>query len=124
MKRRKSKQANAREFNQAVREEIYTRDKGECIFCVIEYRMEKSTWYGRKLKSIMHYVPRAANGLGIPENGAVGCQYHHEMLDNGYNKGDREEMMQIFKEYLQSKYPNWDEKKLVYNKWSFLEETR
>lgn len=42
------------------------------------------------------------------------------MMDNGYNDGDREEMLGIFKRYLQSKYPGWDEKKLIYNKWSFL----
>ena len=44
------------------------------------------------------------------------------MMDNGYNAGDREEMLNIFKEYLQSKYPGWDEAKLRYSKWSFLQE--
>lgn len=73
------------------------------------------------MKSIMHYIPRSKNGLGIAQNGAVGCQYHHNMLDNG-NKGNREEMLAIFQNYLKKHYPDWNEKKLVYSKWSFLEE--
>lgn len=83
--------------------------------------MEKATSSGLSMKSIMHYIPRSQNGLGIPENGAVGCEYHHHMLDNG-SEGRREEMLGIFRDYLISRHPGWDERKLVYNKWSFLEE--
>ena len=57
-------------------------------------------------------------GLGIPKNGAVGCQYHHEMLDNG-NTGRRGEMLEIFREYLMQQYPDWNEQELVYSKWNF-----
>ena len=56
---------------------------------------------------------------GIPQNGAVGCQYHHEMLDNG-SKGKRDEMLEIFRSYLKDSYPDWDEKNLVYDKWKKL----
>lgn len=52
-------------------------------------------------------------GLGIPQNGALGCQYHHEMLDNG-NQGKRKEMLEIFKNYLRHFYPDWNENNLVY----------
>lgn len=114
---KKSKQARAREFSQKARLEIKQRDNEECIFCRMGYRT--GTGYGKEIKSIMHYIPRSKNGKGIPQNGAVGCQYHHELLDNG-NKGCREEMLQIFKEYLQSKYPNWNEQELIYSKWDFL----
>jgi hypothetical protein len=38
------------------------------------------------------------------------------MLDNG-NKGRREEMLQLFKQYLQDHYPDWSEDALTYNKW-------
>ena len=68
---------------------------------------------------VMHYIPRSQNGLGIAQNGAIGCQYHHNLLDNG-NKGLREEMLEIFREYLKEHYPDWDEKKLTYSKWGFL----
>ena len=65
--------------------------------------------------SVMHYIPRSRNGLGIPQNGAIGCQYHHEMLDNGH-EGYRKEMLEIFRDYLKSKYTDWDEEKLTYSK--------
>lgn len=111
-----SKQARAREFNAASRQIIKERDLYQCIFCRMGYHMEDVTWYGQQLQSIMHYIPRSRGGLGIPQNGALGCQSHHEMLDNG-NKGRREEMLQMFRQYLQDHYPDWSEDALTYNKW-------
>ena len=117
----KSKQAKCREFGKKAREEIKARDNNKCIFCAADYRMDGATWYGQSLLSIMHYIPRSHNGLGIPQNGAVGCQYHHEMLDNG-NKGNREEMLEIFRKHLKENYTDWDEKNLVYDKWKELKQ--
>ena len=116
MKNRSSRAAKAREFSKKARDEIFLRDVGQCIFCRQNYHVEDATWYGKELLSIMHYVPRSKNGLGIPKNGAIGCQYHHEMMDNG-NKGRREEMLQIFRKYLQSRYKDWNEEELTYSKW-------
>ena len=116
MKSRSSKAAKAREFSTKVREKIFFRDAGQCIFCKKNYHMEDATWLGKEILSIMHYIPRSKNGLGIAENGALGCQYHHEMLDNG-NKGRREEMLQIFRDYLKSKHGDWSEENLTYSKW-------
>lgn len=116
---KKSKQARAREFSPKARKEIYQRDNMQCIFCKIDYHMEGATWLDREVLSIMHYIPRSKNGLGIPQNGAVGCQHHHNMLDNG-NLGNREEMLGLFKAYLQNHYRDWNEEKLVYNKWEFF----
>lgn len=84
--------------------------------CQMEYRMEEVEWTGQGTLSIMHYIPRSHGGLGIPQNGALGCISHHMMLDNG-NKGYREEMLQMFKCYLQDHYPDWSEDALVYSKW-------
>ena len=113
----KSKQARKREFSYEVRQRIISRDRGGCIFCAREYHMEDTNWYGRNRFSIMHYIPRSKNGMGIAKNGALGCQCHHEMLDNG-NKGRRAEMLEIFKAYLQRQYPdNWSEDELIYSKW-------
>lgn len=114
----KSKQAKAHDFSPATRKLIVERDGDNCIFCQQQYHMEGAGWYALTIRSIMHFIPRSAGGLGIPENGAVGCQWHHEMLDNG-NTGRREEMLKIFEEYLQQQYPYWDKKKLVYSKWDF-----
>jgi len=118
MKSRSSRAAKAREFPPAERNKIFLRDAGQCIFCRKNYHMEDdaATWLGKEILSIMHYVPRSKNGLGIAENGALGCQYHHEMMDNGKD-GRRDEMLQIFREHLQSRYPNWDEDMLTYSKW-------
>ena len=52
----------------------------------------------------------------LQKNGALGCQYHHNMLDNG-NHGKRQEMLEIFKNYLKHFYPDWNESSLVYKKW-------
>ena len=111
-----SKQARAREFNAASRQIIKERDRYQCIFCQMQYHMEDVIWSGPGSLSIMHYIPRSHSGLGIPQNGALGCISHHEMLDNG-NKGRREEMLQLFKHYLQNHYPDWSEEALTYNKW-------
>lgn len=114
---KKSKQARAREFGPKVRQEIYYRDNASCIFCRIGYHPEGATRLALDIKSIMHYIPRARGGLGIPQNGAVGCQHHHEMMDNG-NHGRRQEMLGIFREYLKSHYPGWEEENLIYRKWT------
>lgn len=115
----KSKQARAREFSAKARREIKERDNNECVFCKIGYCMEGANALSLQLKSVMHFVPRAKGGLGIPQNGAVGCQWHHQMMDNG-NQGRRKEMLNLFKNYLTKHYKDWDENKLTYNKWEGL----
>ena len=45
--------------------------------------MQGSTWYSQQILSVMHYIPRSRGGLGIPQNGAIGCQFHHNMLEKG-----------------------------------------
>lgn len=112
------KRARKAEFNQTTRKVIEERDNG-CIFCQMRYRMEKALWMDLNTFSIMHFIPRSAGGLGIAENGAVGCQYHHDMLDNG-NGGYREEMLELFEEYLVSVCDDWDKSKLVYDKWAIF----
>lgn len=117
MPKKRSKQAKAREFSPKVRQEIVYRDCNTCLFCRKGYHMEGATWLALDIKSIMHYIPRAKGGLGIPQNGAVGCQHHHEMMDNG-NHGRRQEMLGIFREHLKTHYPDWKEEELIYSKWT------
>lgn len=112
------KSTRAREFPQDVRVKIIQRDNGQCIFCKINYHMQSTTQMGYDKKDIMHYIPRSRGGLGIEENGAVGCRYHHGLLDNG-NKGLHGEMQKIFREYLKDYYPNWNEEDLIYKKYNF-----
>lgn len=108
--------SKACEFSPKERKAIYDRDQG-CIFCNMGY--SPSPYQGFYL-GVAHLIPRSSGGLGVKENGVLACQYHHEMMDNG-NQGKRSEMTEIVREYLKEHYANWDEKKLVYDKWSFLE---
>lgn len=109
----KSKRSKACEFSKKAREVIEQRDKG-CIFCKMDYHVEHKG-FAHEIFSIMHYIPRSKGGLGIPQNGAIGCQYHHDLLDNG-SKGLRPKMLNLFENYLKGFYPDWDKEKLYFNK--------
>lgn len=110
---KKSKRAKECNFNKDVRTEIMQRDKYQCLFCRLgKYGTSTCDW----IQDIMHYVNKSAGGLGIPQNGVLGCRYHHQLLDNG-NKGYRQEMLQYMREYLQSQYKDWREEDLYYRKY-------
>lgn len=108
----KSKRTKACDFSQKERAIIKDRDGG-CIFCRMGYHMEKADSYNTSAKEIMHYIPRSQGGLGTSRNAALGCKYHHMMMDEG---PQREEMRGLMKKYLQSMYQDWDEQELVYRK--------
>lgn len=108
----RSKRTKACDFVQKERKQIMERDTG-CIFCRMRYRMERADSYNTSIKEIMHYIPRSQGGLGIGKNAAVGCKYHHLMLDEGEH---RKEMLELFKKYLQGMYQDWSEADLVYHK--------
>lgn len=108
-----SKRSNKCEFSPKARREIYERDSRFCIFCRMAYM--PSPYQGTNL-GVAHYISRAHGGLGIPQNGVLACQYHHNMMDNG-NNDKRDEMLAMVREYLQAIYHEWDEKSLVYSKW-------
>lgn len=106
------------QFDEETRRIIYYRDDESCIFCRRQYHMENKDPMLYRTKDIMHYINKSQGGLGVPQNGAVGCRYHHMLLDNG-SKGLRAEMIEMFKEYLMQQYPDWNEDKLRYKKWDF-----
>lgn len=60
-----------------------------------------------------HYIPRSQGGLGIEENTLTLDWECHMRYDQSEF---REEMKAFFREYLQSKHPDWDERKLIYKK--------
>ena len=107
------------EFSQKERIAIRERDNYMCIFCQAGYRMPPANEMGRNMQDIMHYIPRSSLGLGIRQNGAVGCRYHHNMMDNG-SSGDRKEMLDMFRAYLDEFYPDFPDSERKYDKWSFL----
>lgn len=99
------------QFSTKVRNIIKERDGG-CIFCQIGFKMPK---YTLPATDIMHIVSRAQGGLGIEQNGVLGCRYHHMMMDNG-NHGERDEMMNYIASYMKRKYPGWSKENLYYRK--------
>lgn len=113
------KATKAKQFDIKTKKRIYMRDNG-CIFCRLNYHMEKADDFQLGILDVMHIVNKSQSGLGIEENGILGCRYHHAILDNG-NKGLREEMQQIIEDYMKSIYPNWDRRQLIYKKGYFEE---
>ena len=103
------------EFPQKVREEIRARDGG-CFFCMRGYHMEAVDRYGYSIPEIMLIVPRSALGLGVKENGVLGCRYHHALMDNG-NKGLHSEMIEMLEGYMCDLYPGWDRESVTYHKY-------
>lgn len=110
--KRKSKVSKACDFSHKTKKEMIERDGG-CIFCQMGYYLPQEQQY---MFDAMHYIPRSKMGLGIVQNGAIGCRWHHEMMDQG-SKSRRPEMLGMFKEYLKGIYPDWDEDKLRHDKW-------
>lgn len=115
----KSKRSKATDFSQKEKRAIIERDMGQCIFCKKKYKMENASPFLLDIKDYMHFIPRSQGGLGIEENGAIGCRYHHDMMDFG-RLDVKTEMQTMFEEYLKSRYPRWDKNDLVYDKWNFL----
>ena len=99
-------------FDRKTVEKIYKRDGG-CIFCRIGYEMPDSPQM--YIFDVMHIVNRSQGGLGIEQNGVIGCRWHHNMMDNG-NRGKRAEMLDYIRRYMKQIYPDWDEQKLYYKK--------
>lgn len=101
------------QFDKGTRERIIERDRCQCIFCAMGYPAGDG---GAGIYDIMHFIPKSSMGLGVEQNGALGCRYHHSQLDNG-NKGSRQEMLDRFEAYLKGIYPGWDKAGLVYDKY-------
>lgn len=106
------------QFDRGTAEKIAQREQYKCFFCARNYKMEDNTGMERNIADIMHIVPKSDNGLGIEQNGVLGCRYHHHLLDNG-NKGLRQEMLGMLEEYLKSIYPGWNREDMRYKKYDF-----
>lgn len=100
----KGKRTKACEIKPKVRHEVEERDKHQCIFC--------GSFYAR---GEGHYIARSQGGLGIPQNLITVCRKCHGEMDNGMNT---KRYRDIARAYLKSIYPDWDEKNLIYKKWS------
>ena len=104
------KDTKARDFDRKAKIAISERDSIDgwpcCVHCGAAAPAPLA-W------SNAHFISRAQGGLGIPENGLTLCPECHRRYDQ---TTAREEMRGFFREYLQQKYPDWDETKLYYRK--------
>jgi len=102
-KSKKHKRTKATDIPQSVKREVYERDGGRCVICGSEHGMPEA-----------HFVPRSRGGLGIKENIVTICRVpcHYE-FDHGYRS---DELHEEVRQYLISKYPDWDESKLIYRR--------
>ena len=83
MKKSKKNKVNYN-FPKETCELIAERDGNECLFCKLGYHMDKCrSEMLLGIPDIMHYINKSQGGLGIEENGVLGCRYHHGLLDNG-----------------------------------------
>lgn len=96
------RRTKALQISMNVKRIVYERDNGMCIFCKCPG------------DPVAHFIARSQGGLGIEENIICACAFCHSRLDNST---DRERMKDKARAYLKSKYPDWDESKLYYNKW-------
>ena len=100
-----SKRSNACDISPKVRKEVLERDNHQCIICGTNQNLQ-----------IAHYVSRARLGLGVPQNLATMCASCHFQMDNGkFHK----ELQKAVREHLTAHYDDWNEKNLIYKKWSF-----
>ena len=104
-----NRRTRALEFSTSERRKIKDRDGGRCIFCRIYGNS------GFEATQIMHFIPRSHGGLGVEQNGALGCVVHHQQLDNS---PARKVMLEEFKAYLMNCYgENWSPDDYVFRRW-------
>lgn len=117
-KKRPHKYTRRLQFDTKTKKRIIERDNGECIFCAMGYTTEGAEWIDLNTPDIMHFVPKSQLGMGVEQNGALGCRFHHSLLDNG-NRGLRTDMLTRFEAYLRGIYPDWSRDELIYRKYDF-----
>lgn len=96
------KRTKALDISKKVKDAVWERDGHCCILCGSPYAMPNA-----------HYIARSHGGLGIPENIVTLCLQCHNQYDQ---TADRETIKAEIKTYLQSQYPDWDERSLIYRK--------
>ena len=106
----KSRRSKATDIPKAVKQAVWERDGGTCVFCGMTRNADPNA----------HFIPRSAGGLGIEENILTACNRFspndcHYRFDNG-SKEERAAMREQAREYLKSKHPGWNETDLYYRK--------
>lgn len=110
MAKYKSKRSNATDISEETKRIVWERDNHCCVVCGHKNAAPNS-----------HYIRRSHGGLGIEQNVVTLCTNFGNSCHHKFDNGTQEEQdyyKEEIREYLMSRYPNWDESKLVYrNKW-------
>lgn len=96
------KRTKALSISKRVKDAVWERDGGCCVLCG-----------NPRAQPNAHYISRAQGGLGIERNIVTLCLNCHRRYDQ---TADRAEIRLDLREYLESKYPDWDESQLIYQK--------
>lgn len=103
--KKKHKLTIATSISKNVKLKVWERDNHRCIFChkLVAWNLANS-----------HFIKRSHLGLGIEENIFTACLECHNKFDDSIY---RKKMLPIAEKHLKSKYPNWNEENLIYNKY-------
>ena len=108
----KSRRTTACDISPTVKKAVAERDSVDGYPCCL--------WCGKPAPtsnplafSNAHLVSRGQSGLGVEENILTLCWECHLRYDQSEH---RESMREYFTDYLKTKYPDWEEDKLVYRK--------
>ena len=101
-----SKRSKACDITQSIKEIVWIRDSGKCIYC--------HKWVPVSCANA-HFIKRSQGGLGIPQNIVTLCLECHYQEDFGQDTKLYEEYIE---NYLKDIYgANWDKSKLIYKKY-------
>jgi len=96
-----NRRTKALDISPRVKKLVYARDSGLCILC------------GSPGAPVAHYISRGQSGRGIEQNVVTLCQKCHTAYDQS---SQREVLKNIIADCLRSKYENWDDMRLTYEK--------
>ena len=107
---KKSNRSKATDIPYSVKKRVFLRDEGKCVICGNMINVMPNA----------HYISRNDGGLGIEENVVTLCtEFTENKCHRKYDFGTEEERnycREKIREYLKSKYKNWNEKNLIYQK--------
>ena len=104
-----NKRTKATGIPKKVKHKVYKRDMEHCVLCG-RYAMPE--W------ACAHYIARSHGGMGIEQNILTLCPDCHRRYDATPQRGM---IKVVLGAYLASKYENWNEKGLIYDKWQQIE---
>ena len=103
-----NKRTKALQIPPAVKEKVWERDGGCCVYCGNHYAAP-----------VAHFIARSQGGLGIEENILTLCDNCHRKYDQSTKRQEMRDPVDFEAElnkYLKNKYPEWDETNLIYRR--------